>query len=458
VSLQARTAAFAPIADVGSALRGREFSVIELVEAALDHIAAAARLNACSVVLRERALRAAFARNAELQAGADRGPLHGIPFTVKDNFDLAGVTTRAGSTLLPQVPAMASAAALVALEEAGAVLVAKTNMYELAYGAPNPAFGAVLNPWGELRATGGSSSGAAVSVAAGLCYAALGGDSGGSIRIPAAYCGVVGFKPSADLVPTDGVVPVSATLDHVGPIGRTVEDVALVMEALVPGFGGLGSESVEDLRVGVLDASTYDSVQPAVKAALDVAEDGLRAGGAEVEEVAPPTFAEGHAVKWAISAVEAADTHRMLLEERRDQIEPPVRRLLEEGEEVSGTAYLAALRERRALRAALELELAGVDAVLMPAVETVAPALAANDVSGPDGSGALRSMTRFMSLLNVTGAPAVVVPFGVDPDGLPLSLQVVGRIGHDRTVLRAARAVKALATPLGRPPDAIRDV
>jgi len=448
--------ALAPIAEVAGALRRGEFSVVELVESALDRIAAGSELNAVSIALPGRALRAAWSLDEELAAGRDRGPLHGIPITVKDNFDVAGVPTMAGSTLLPRIPAPESAPALAAMERAGAVLVAKTNMYELAYGGPNPAFGSVLNPWCGSRATGGSSSGAAVSVAAGLAYAALGSDSGGSIRIPAAYCGVSGFKPTVGLVSSAGVVPVSPTLDHVGPIARSVEDMALVMKALVPAFGDLGDASPAGIRVGTLDPSAYEPVQTAVRQALAAAKEGLRSGGAVVWTAALPSFDTALDVKWTISAVEAADTHRQILAKQRNRIQPLVRQLLEEGEAVTGTAYRAALRERFAIQDQMASEMNCFDALVIPAVETTAPALGQEVPLDADESSPLRSTTRFMSLLSVSGYPAVTVPFGTDDDGLPLSLQVVGPRGRDCRVLRTARAVSKLAPPLDAPPDAVR--
>jgi aspartyl-tRNA(Asn)/glutamyl-tRNA(Gln) amidotransferase subunit A len=441
--------AFASIAAVAEPIRSRELSCVELVDAALDRIARLDdALNACSVVLAERARAAARARDRELAAGEDRGPLHGVPVAVKDNVDVEGTATRAGSPLLARVAAADSAQAVLALERAGAVVVAKTNMYELAYGGPNPAFEPVRNPWGDGLATGGSSSGAAVAVAAGLVYAALGTDSGGSIRIPAGYCGVAALKPTLDLVPTAGILPVSPTLDHAGPLARSVDDLALTLRALA---GAADAPALDGLRVGVVAAEDCAPIQLEVAEALAAAEAGLRAAGATLRTVTLPSFDAARDVKWVISGAEAAATHRDLLARAREELEPEVRRLLEEGERVTAADYRAALREREAMRAALAATFVDVDALLLTALPTTAFAADATTIEiGGRSEDALRSTTRFMSLFNVTGSPAAVVPFGLDSRGLPLSLQVAADLGEDGMALSVARALERVGGPRPR--------
>jgi aspartyl-tRNA(Asn)/glutamyl-tRNA(Gln) amidotransferase subunit A len=424
---------------VAALVRSGQASVAEVVDDAFYRIQADDEVvNACSVLLIESARAQAALLDRELSLGHTRGPLHGVPIVVKDNFDICGTPTAAGSPLLSKVPATRSAFAVDAIERAGGVIVAKTNMYELAYGGPNPEFGAVLNPRNADRATGGSSSGVAAAVAAGFVHGGLGTDSGGSARIPAGYCGVVGLKPTSGLIPTDGIVPVSPTLDHVGPLGRSVEDVLAIMKGIVPSLGELCT--ARGLGVGFADSDVEQLVDPAVREALVNARQMLREAGARITSVSLPDLDRAREVKWTISAVEAARVHRVLLDSRRESIQPSVRNLLEDGEPITADAYQQALAARGQLRAELASVFETVDAVVLPALPGGAPMRDATTIElGRRREPALLAMTRFMSLFNVSGTPAVVVPCGADRDGMPLSVQIAAAAGRDLTALSVAR-------------------
>ena len=402
-------------------------------------------LNAFITVTADRAL----ARAGELDGLQARrrsaGPLHGVPVSVKDNLPLAGVRTTAGSPLLADWIPTTTALAVERLEEAGAIVVGKTNLWEFAYGAPSELFGPAVNPWSPGHSAGASSSGSAVAVAAGLGAVSLGTDSGGSIRIPASFCGVVGLKPTYGLVPTVGVIPVSPTLDHVGVLARSVGDVAAVVAATA-GVRRELRRSLAGARIGLLERAVVESLSPEVADLLDAAVELMRASGAAVDELPIPSLDEGFSVKWTISGFEAARYHDQRFGHPSDAYAPGVRRLLERGRAIPTADYERALRRRAELRRELEDALAGVDVLALPATPTPAVALDAQD------EDALSATTHFTSLFNVVGSPALVVPAGVTAEGLPVGLQLVGRIGTDAGLLALGAAFEAARGSLPVPP------
>lgn len=440
------------IALVAARIRSGEASPVELAERALGRIAERdGELNAFQLVLEERALGAARRAEAELAAGRDRGPLHGIPVAVKDLLDLSGTPTTAGSRILAGRVAEKTAPAVARLEAAGAVIVGKTRMSEFAYfpGSANAHYGPTPNPHDRSRDAGGSSSGSAVAVAEGIVRAAVGSDSGGSIRIPAALCGVVGFKPTYGRVPTDGAVPLSWSVDHLGPITRTVADAALLFAVLAgedPGVyapGGTdprpGAESARaagmaGLRIGVVQEHGSGAPLAGEEAwrASWAALARMEAAGAALVPVAFPEIDDLWRANTGILAIEALAYHREWLRTRlSDYGEIPRQRILA-GFAYGPDAFVRAQRLRRRCRDTLLARMAGVDLLALPTQPEPAPLLGVS------------AWTRPTAPFNALGWPALSVPVGRTAHGLPLALQLVGRAGADLAVLRAGIALEAM--------------
>ena len=431
----------------GHALRAGQISSSTLTEAVLARIEATEpALNAYITVTAELARRQAVVADAELAAGRDRGPLHGIPFALKDLFDTAGIATTAGSDFLRDRVPDEDAFVVRRLYEAGAVLVGKLGLHEFAFGATsiNPHFGPVHNPWDLERVPGGSSGGSGAAVAAGSAIVALGTDTGGSIRIPASLCGVAGFKPSTGRVSRSGVFPLSPTLDHAGPLAKTVEDCALVMNAIaghdpadhmsldgpVPDYTADFGRGIRGLRIGVPRAALWDGAQPEVAAACEAALDVLRGLGASVADVELPLLAKG--TRLCISQAEGATFHRAWLERHPERYGDDTRRRFLEGLALPATAYIHDLERRRALTEEMKALLERVDVLVSPTTPMTAPTIEEGD---PDR--ALSVLTRGY---NYTGVPVLSVPCGFDSRGLPVGLQIAGRHFEDATVLRAGHA------------------
>ncbi len=446
----------APIRAAAAALRRREVSATELTEAALARIAERNPLiNAYITVTAEAARDAARRADGELRAGVDRGPLHGIPVGVKDLFDVAGVPTTAGSPLFQDRVPSEDATAVARLRAAGAVLTGKHNTHELAYGTTtiNPYTGAARNPRDPARITGGSSGGSAAAVADGMCFGALGTDSGGSIRGPAALCGVVGLKSTYGRVSLAGVVPLSWSVDHAGPLARTVEDVALLLTAIaghdprdpasaavpVPDFCAELGRGVQGLRLGLLRAPQSERAAPEVRAAVERAARRLADAGAEVVEVEASLLAEADAISFTVMGAEAAAYHLERLRVQPDRFGADVFERLAAGAVLPAVDYVQAQRARSRLIAQVEAWFTRVDAVLLPAAARTAPEI------GPDAARQMRAYPSPRRPFNLTGHPAVSVPCGVDAHGLPIGLQVVGRYWDEATVLRVAAAWERLA-------------
>ena len=437
------------IAVIAERIRSREVSPVVLVDHSLEIIAARdPELNAFQLVLAERARASARAAEREIAAGRYLGPLHGVPVAIKDLLDLAGTPTTAGSRVLDPRPRSTSATAVERLEEAGAVIVGKTRMPEFAYspGSNNPHYGPTRNPHDPTRDAGGSSSGSGVAVATGMVFAALGSDTGGSIRIPSSLCGIVGLKPTFGGVSLRGAVPLSWSLDHVGPMTRTVKDSALMLEVLagidpsdlrtrsiaVAGLSAGLSLGVRGLRIGVL-GDDGETEPLGTSEALDAWRSGLDAlanAGATLVPLDLPVLATARAINYAILAMEAAVHHRPRMRERLvDYGEFARLRLLGAHAYLPG-AYLRAQQARAEVRATMVALFADIDLLSTPTMPDVAPPLG---VPAP---------TRFTSPFNLLGWPAITVPVGRTAGGLPLGLQLAGRPLAEATVLRAAQVVE----------------
>ena len=412
----------------------------ERLEVALAAIAEHnARTNAFVMIDETGARAAARAVDEERRRGGDRGPLHGMPISVKDLIDVAGQPTTAASRVRRGHVALRDAPVVQRLREAGAVLIGKTNLHEFALGTTSEesAYGPVRNPHDTSRSAGGSSGGSAAAVATGMGMASIGTDTGGSIRIPAAACGVVGFKPSLGEVPTDGVVPLSATLDHVGPLARTVEDAANVW-AVLAGRPAPRLEAPRTLTLGALGGYFTTLLTAEVRTAFENALERLRMCGTTIESRAVQGTEAIVETYTSISLPEAAHWHAPTLDARADDYQAPVRERLERGRTIAAVSYLRAMDVREHLRRAVDAALEGCDALVLPTLPIVAPVLGAVDVTMDNGETipVRAAMLRLTQLFNITGHPAISLP--IAGAGLPVGLQLVGQRERSEVLLSAA--------------------
>ncbi len=446
------------LAEVSGVIRRRDVSARVLTESVLARIAAVEpRLNAFTIVTAEEALAAARQADDEIAAGRWRGPLHGVPVSVKDIFDQLGMRTTAASRFLADAaPSRADSGVVARLRAAGAVLIGRTNLHEFALGGTSQTshFGPVRNPWNPHRIPGGSSGGSGAAVAAGMGFASIGTDTGGSIRIPAACCGVVGLKPTFGRVSRHGLIPLADSLDHAGPLARTVEDAAIVLAAIaghdprdprsadVPAerYADAIEHGVRGLRIGVLEACLAEA-DPEVSAAIRTAVRGLEDAGAAVRPMALDLLDAARDAVVVVLGVESAAVHRDRLRDHPDWFGADVRERLLRGQALPAADYERALSLRAAFRAQLGRAFEQVDVLLTPMLLVGAPPIDAATVSidGRDVD-ALRAITANTREWNLAGLPAVSVPCGFTADGLPIALQIVGRAFGEATVLRAARA------------------
>lgn len=447
-----RTPSLPTIADAGRLLRRREVSSVELTDGCLDAIAARdAELGAFITVTADDARAAAAAADRELAAGHDRGPLHGIPVALKDLFDQAGVRTTAGSRLLTETGAGEDSAVAARLRASGAIFVGKTNLHEWAFGVTtdNPHFGPARNPFDPDRIPGGSSGGNAVALATGMCFTSIGSDTGGSIRIPAALCGIVGLKPTRGRVSLRGAVPLSWTLDHAGPMARTVRDTAITFAAIAgydPGDPVSVDHPLDDyladleggvrgLHVALAVPYFLDQADAVVAVAVREAVAALGRAGARVSEIELPRTAELRDTQRVILGSDAAAFHRDRIAAGRAGYGADVARRIDAGMAVSGPEYAAARRTRVELIRAFDELFDTVDLVAVPTTPTVAPLR-----RGADAVAAAARLTALTSPFNLAGLPAISVPCGHDAAGLPIGLQLVSRRWGEAVLLRAARA------------------
>lgn len=454
------SAVFGSVRAARKALRAREVSCVELAQGYLERIEALnPKLNAVLTVTGEQALAEARRLDEELAAGQDRGPLHGIPLVHKDLLCTAGVRTTAGSKVFGDFVPGFDAAVVEKLREAGAVMLGKSHLHEFAYGisSNNPHYGPVRNPWDVERIPGGSSGGAGAALAAGMSLLATGTDTGGSIRVPAAYCGVTGLKPTFGLVSRYGCFPLGFSLDTVGPMGRTVEDVAWMLEAMT-GHDARDAASVKRARESYgVEGATLEGVRIVLPQnyyfeKVDAEVRALVLGAAQQGEAAGATFVMGRVpdgeqlslVAQVTLLSEAASVHEPYLRKRRADYGEAVLGLLEMGRALPATHYLQAQRlRRRMLGVHLEL-LKKADFLLTPAVPIAAPPIGAEKV---DVGGELQDVrilsTRMVRGFNALGLPALVIPCGWTKAGLPVGLQLIGRPFGEAALLKAGAALEA---------------
>ncbi|MFF4018754.1 amidase [Streptomyces sp. NPDC001843] len=436
------------------AIRARQLSPVELADSVLERIAQAEpRLRAYVTVTAERTRTAARAAEHDIAAGRYLGPLHGIPMGVKDLIDVAGVATTASSRVRGDHSAQTDSAVAARLAEAGAVLLGKTHTHEFAYGLTTPQ---THNAWDTGRVAGGSSGGSAVAVAAGMATFALGTDTGGSIRVPAALNGVVGLKPTYGLVPRHGVTSLSWSLDHVGPIARTVEDAALVLAALAgqdprdpaslttpaTDYRPDAGTDLTGLRVGVPRTYYFDHVAPEVEVAVRRAIDQLQALGARLVEVEIPMTRYIQATHWGLMVPEATAYHAGTLRTVPELYQDDVRVLLEAGELMPAGDYLRAQRSRTLMRQEWARMLTEVDVIAAPTVPATAVKAGQEAITWADGTveGVSDAYVRLSSPANITGVPSLSMPVGHDTAGLPIGMQLLGRPLQESVLLRVGHA------------------
>ncbi|GGR19453.1 amidase [Deinococcus ruber] len=437
---------FVGVAQLGALYRSGQLSPVEVTRRCLERIEALdPALNAFITVTAEQALRQAALAEQELRAGHDRGPLHGVPIALKDLIDTAGIRTTCASRILHGHIPQRDAVIVRHLNAAGAVSLGKTNCSEFAMGVPHPDYGQSNNPWDPARTSGASSGGSAAAVAAGLCFAAVGTDTGGSIRIPASYCGLAGLKPTYGLVDVQGVFPLSWSLDHAGPLARSSADAALLLGAMT-GQPFQQEVSLNGKRFGIIQRSG-PGMQPEVTAVFDAACDTLRAAGAEVVSTEVPGLEQVDAALLAVLLPEAAAIHAQWIGSRADEYADITRQQIEMGFAVPAVTHVRAQQFRRWLTRQFLEAFRSVDALISPAVAWVAPK---EDPAFTGGDGAVEG-TR-SSPHNLTGLPALSVNAGFGEGGLPVGLQIVTRPHTDALCLGLGSAMEtAFALQKARP-------
>jgi aspartyl-tRNA(Asn)/glutamyl-tRNA(Gln) amidotransferase subunit A len=466
--------AFASIEQIGKLFRTRKLSPVELAKFMLARIEQLnPRLNAYITVTAEPALAQAKKAEAELlgsrgrKGRRDRGPLHGIPISLKDNIHTAGIRTTAGSKILRDFVPKEDAVVVAQLKDAGAVLLGKTNMHEFAYGVTsnNPHYGPVRNPWDLSRIPGGSSGGSAAAVAAGLCYGSIGTDTGGSIRIPAALCGVVGLKPTWGRISCEGTVPLSPLLDCTGPLARNVRDLAILTDAIFdrvgrePNFATPSTLRVDPKKfsLGLPRQMFFDVLSPEVRTAFDSALRDLSHLGMKTVDLSIPLLDEteeaGNQIAWA----EATFFHQQqgYFPARAADYGDDVRSRLEMGAKVSAVDFLQALEIQKQFVQQLHLALAeaDVDAIAVPTTPIEAPLL--NQETSRIGAHDYPTRALLLRLnrpANLAGTPSLSVPCGFTRAGLPIGLQIMGGVSSESTLLRIANIFERARPQTRRPP------
>ena len=452
-------------------IRRKKLSPVEIVEACLSRIESVEpALNSFITLLPDQALAAARKAEKEILAGRLRGPLHGIPIGLKDLFHLKGVRTTSGSMIYDRFVPDSDSTLAARLKEAGAIFLGKLNLHPFAYGVTgeNDEYGPMHNPWNTALITGGSSGGSGSAVASGQCPLALGTDTGGSIRIPGSFCGLAGLKPTYGRLSRHGITPLAWSQDHPGPMARTVEDCALVMNAAagydprdptsanlpVPDYTRFLKEHLTGFRVGIVKEVFEAPVAPQVKDSVLKAIRKLGELGASIREISWPLYPYGIAIANTIQMVEAAAYHSRMIREKGDRIYAPVRLRLESGIFVSGTDYVQAQRARtlfyqKSIDLMKEVDLLAGPTLPVPAFEignTVVPL-------GDRRVNVVPLLTQYTRPFNLNGFPAMTVPCGFSDGGLPFGLQLAGRPFEEGKVLQAAHAYEqATEWHLIRPP------
>ena len=444
--------------ELAAALRARQVSSRELVTQSLREIERLdPKLNAFITLTGQSALAEAAARDEELARGIDRGPLHGIPIAHKDLMRTKGVRTTAGSKIFGHYDPQRDAAIVTRLREAGAVSLGKTGLHELAYGitSNNPHFGAIHNPWDLTRIPGGSSGGSAAAVAAGMLPFATGTDTGGSIRVPASFCGVVGLKPSFGRVNVRGVLPLGFSQDHVGPITRTVRDAAIAFQAMVgdpTDYVPPPDSDLTGLRIGFPRNFFMQRVDPEVDASVRAAFDTAARAGGRIVEIEVPDMEALRSAAVTCLLVEAASALRPFLDRRAD-FGADLLPMLDQGKAIPAIDYIEAQRTRRRIGRQFARLFDQADCIFTPATPLTAPKIGQTTLEIRGAPEEVRTAaTRFTRGMNALGLPAISIPCGFSRGGLPIGLQIIAAARQDDRLLHAAAAMEdAMALPVRYP-------
>jgi aspartyl-tRNA(Asn)/glutamyl-tRNA(Gln) amidotransferase subunit A len=444
--------------DLSKLVQSKEISPVEIIEAHLTRIDATEPvLNSFITLLADQARKSARQAEKDIQAGRYKGPLHGIPVALKDLYNTGGVRTTSGSKIFDTFIPTEDCTVAAKFHQAGAILLGKLNMHQFAYGptGENPDYGHMHNPWNPDMVTGGSSGGSGSAAAAGQCTITTGSDTGGSIRIPAALCGIVGLKPTYGLVSRYGLSALSWSLDHPGPMTRTVEDTAITMNVIaghdpkdvasakvdIPDYTSALTGDVKGLRIGIVKEYFEAPLDPQVRKAVMDAISLLESMGAEIKEVSYPMFNQSQAISSTVLMSEATAYHRDLLENDGHQLYEPIRQRLEAGLFISAAEYLRAQQARSIFDQQGRRLLDEVDLLAGPTEPVTAPAILASKVmAGEQEVGVVGALTQYTRPYNINGFPAISVPCGFSDDGMPIGLQLAGRPFDELTVLRAAHA------------------
>lgn len=461
-----------PITELAPLLQGKAVSPVELVNQALARIRLLnPKLNSFITVTEQEARQEALAAEREIRRGHYRGPLHGIPISIKDLFATRGVRTTAGSKVLGGWIPNYDATAVAKLRAAGAIVVGKTNMHEFAYGVTNdnPHYGPARNPWDPRLVPGGSSGGSGAAVASSQSVASLGSDSGGSIRIPSALCGIVGLKPTYGRVSRFGAIPLAWSLDHVGPMTKSVEDAAILLNVLagpdpkdasasnhpVPDYRQALTRNIAGVRLGIPEQYFFEHVNPEIRRAVEAAIAKLQELGAHVVPVATPHLENCAAMEAHITLAEATSYHQPYLKMKADDYGPGVRTDLEAGRYLLATDYVKSQRARTLLQKDFAAAFQRADVIVSPTLPTFPPAVGeVYAQSGDLREHIIDAFLRFNIPYDLTGLPAISVPCGFSSQGLPIGFQIAGRAFDEAKVLRVAYAYEQNTDwHLRRPPE-----
>jgi aspartyl-tRNA(Asn)/glutamyl-tRNA(Gln) amidotransferase subunit A len=460
------------ITELARRLESHELSVVEVVEDCISRINEInTTLNAFVTLSTDQARHAAKIADNEIRVGKYRGPLHGVPVGIKDMVDTAGIRTTYGSSIFKSNIPEKDAVVVSRLKEAGAIVLGKTNTHEFAFGVTtdNVHYGATRNPWALDRIAGGSSGGSAAAVASFMCYGAVGTDTGGSIRIPSAFCGLVGLKPTYGLVSTTDVFPLAMSLDHVGPITRSVTDAALMLQTMagfdpddprslnvpIPDFSKNIENSIGETKVAVCPDLIPEIMDRSERLAYESAISKIENLGARVLEKRIKTPQQIKKASTTLMSAEAAVQHSELLREHSDNYGVNVIGRFKAGQKITTAEYIEALRNREEISREIELIFQDADFLLTPSVQ-ILPSRIGEDNIRVDGKevNVILGCVCFTRLANITGIPAITLPYGYSDDGLPLSIQLMAPKLHEKHLLNLAYTIeKATAELRNRKPE-----
>mgnify|MGYP001202831294 CR=1 FL=1 len=452
---------YSSVRELSELVSHKKVSPVEIIEAHLDRISQTEPvLNSFITLLADEARDAAKRAESMINKGTYLGPLHGIPVGLKDLFNTGGVKTTSGSRIFDNYVPSEDCTVASKFRAAGAILIGKLNMHQFAYGptGENPDYGHMHNPWDPEKITGGSSGGSGSAAASGQCTITMGSDTGGSVRIPSSFCGIVGLKPTYGLVSRNGLTPLSWCLDHPGPMVRTVEDAALTMNVIsgfdprdvasarvkVPDYTETLGQSIKGMRVGLVkqffDAPLDSEVENIVRVAIS----HLESLGAEIHEVSMPMFDQSQAISGTILMCEAAAYHRDLLRDHADELYLPVRLRLESGLMITAADYLKAQQARSLFNASVDALYEHVDVLVGPSQPITAPTLLDQSVEiNGTRLGTTAAVTQYSRPYNITGTPAITIPCGFSTSGMPIGLQIAGKAFAEPTVFKVAHAYES---------------